>query len=142
MFYKFISEFLNILLDDDGLSDYFKEGRREYGLVQENRRRLNYSGEEYAMIFKDIFHHIKGRKLYLFGSGNYAERFREKYGEIYPVVGFLDNDENRQGMEVDGLPVLSPSVLKEMNPVEYKVLICIRNYMPVVRQLHRAGIHN
>ena len=142
LFYKFISEFLNILRDDDGLSDYFKEGRREYGLVQENRRRLNYSGEEYAMIFKDIFHHIKGRKLYLFGSGNYAERFREKYGEIYPVVGFLDNDENRQGMEVDGLPVLSPSVLKEMNPVEYKVLICIRNYMPVVRQLHRAGIPN
>ncbi len=142
LFYKFISHFLNILRADDGLSDYFKEGRRLYETVEENRRRLNYSGEEYTMIFKDIFHHIKGRKLYLFGSGKYAKYFREKYGDIYPVTGYLDNDESRQGTVVDGLPVLSPSALKGMNPVEYKVLICIRDYMPVVRQLHRAGIPN
>ncbi len=142
LFYKFISHFLNILRADDGLSDYFKEGRRLYETVEENRRRLNYSGEEYSMIFKDIFHHIKGRKLYLFGSGKYAKYFREKYGDIYPVTGYLDNDESRQGTVVDGLPVLSPSALKGMNPVEYKVLICIRDYMPVVRQLHRAGIPN
>ncbi len=142
LFYKFMSHFLNILRADDGLSDYFKEGRRLYETVEENRRRLNYSGEEYSMIFKDIFHHIKGRKLYLFGSGKYAKYFREKYGDIYPVTGYLDNDESRQGTVVDGLPVLSPSALKGMNPVEYKVLICIRDYMPVVRQLHRAGIPN
>lgn len=142
LFYKFISHFLNILRADDGLSDYFKEGRREYNTIQENRKRLNYSGDEYDMIFKDIFHHIRGRKLYLFGSGKYAKRFREKYGEIYPVTGYLDNNESRQGTEVDGLPVLSPAALKEMNPAEYKVLICIRDYMPVVRQLHRAGIPN
>lgn len=142
MFYKFISRFLDVLRDDDGLSDYFKEGRRYYETVEANRRRLNYSGEEYAMIFKDIFHHIKGRRLYLFGSGRFAKRFREKYGEVYPVAGYLDNDVSRQGTEVDGLPVLSPAALKEMNPAEYKVLICIRDYMPVVRQLHRAGIPN
>lgn len=142
LFYKFISHFLNVLRDDDGLSDYFKEGRREYGTIEDNRKRLNYSGEEYTMIFKDIFHHIKGRKLYLFGSGKYAKYFREKYGEIYPVTGYLDNDENRQGTEVDGIPVFAPDVLKKMNPVDYKVLICIQNYMPVVRQLHRMRIPN
>ncbi len=142
LFYKFISHFLNILRADDGLSDYFKEGRREYGTVAENRKRINYSGEEYTMIFKDIFHHIRGRKLYLFGSGKYAKRFLEKYGEIYPVAGYLDNNESRQGTEIDGIPVFAPAVLKEMNPVDYKVLICIRDYMPVVRQLHRAGIPN
>lgn len=142
LFYKFISHFLNVLRDDDGLSDYFKEGRREYGTIADNRKRLNYSGEEYTMIFKDIFHHIRGRKLYLFGSGKYAKYFREKYGDIYPLAGYLDNDESRQGTEVDGIPVFAPDVLKNMNPVDYKVLICIQNYMPVVRQLHRAGIPN
>lgn len=142
LFQKFIGRFLSILRGDDGLSDYFKEGRRDYGTVMENRKRLNYSGEEYAMIFQDIFHHIKGRRLYLFGSGKYAAYFREKYGEIYPVSGYLDNDKERQGTEVDGLPVLAPEALKEMNPVEYKILICIRSYMPVVRQLRRAGIPN
>ncbi|MCM1174194.1 MAG: adenylyltransferase/cytidyltransferase family protein [Blautia sp.] len=142
LYQKFIGHFLNILREDDGLSDYFKEGRREYEAVMENRRRMNYSEEEYPMIFKDIFHQTKGRRLYLFGSGRYAERFLEKYGSRYPVNGYLDNDEKRWGTEVNGLPVLAPAALKEMNPAEYKVIICIKNYMPVVNQLHRAGIPN
>lgn len=142
LYQKFISHFLNILREDDGLSDYFKEGRREYGTVQENRRRMNYSEEEYKMIFKDVFHHTKGRRLYLFGSGKYARQFREKYDAVYPISGYLDNDESRWGMEIDGLPVLAPRALLEMNPAEYKVIICIRNYLQVVKQLHRAGIPN
>lgn len=142
LYQKFISHFLNILREDDGLFDYFKEGRREYGKVMENRRRMNYSEEEYPMIFKDIFHQTKGRRLYLFGSGKYAGQFREKYGARYPVSGYLDNDERRWGTEIEGIPVLAPAALKEMNPAEYKVIICIKNYMPVVNQLHRAGIPN
>ncbi len=141
LFYQFIGIFLNILRDDDGLSDYFKEGRREAGVVLENRRRMNYSEEAYPLIFKDIFHHTIGRRLYLFGSGRYAKRFRERYRE-YPVSGYLDNDESRWGTEVDGLPVLPPAALREMNPAEYKVIVCVRNYGPIVKQLHRAGIPN
>ncbi len=142
LYHKFISRFLNILRGDDGLSDYFKEGRRDYGTVLDNRKRLNYSGEQYTMIFKDIFHHIRGRRLYLFGSGKYAQRFLEKYGQIYPITGYLDNDQNRWGTEIEGNPVLNPAILKQMNPVEYKVIVCISNYMPVVRQLRREGIPN
>ncbi len=139
---KFISYFLKVLRDDDGLSDYYKEGRRELETVLENRRRMNYNEEEYPMIFKDIFHHTKGRRLYLFGCGKYAEYFREKYGQTYPVSGYLDNDKTRWGTQVNGLPVLAPAVLKEMNPVEYKVIICIKNYMPIVQQLQKVKIPN
>ena len=142
LYHKFISRFLNELRGDDGLSDYFQEGRRDYGTVVENRKRINYSGETYAMIFKDIFHHTAGRKLYLFGSGRYAQRFLEKYGDRYPVEGYLDNDVKRQGTEKDGRMVLAPEALKEMNPAEYKVMICIRDYLPVVKQLRREGIPN
>ena len=142
LFQKFISCFLNVLRDDDGLSDYFKEGRREMGIIQENRKRMNYSEEEYPMIFKDIFHHAKGRRLYLFGSGRYAKRFRDKYGKMYPVSGYLDNDESRWGTETEGLPVLAPEALREMNPAEYKVIICIRNYLPVLKQLRQMKIPN
>lgn len=142
LYQKFIKRFLNTLREDDGLSDYFKEGRREGINVNENRRRMNYSEEEYRGIFKDIFHQTKGRKLYLFGAGRYAKRFIDKYGETYPVSGYLDNDESRWGTEVNGLPVLAPMALKEMNPAEYKVIICIRDYQPIVRQMHKAGIPN
>ncbi len=142
LYQKFIRFFLNVLRDDDGLSDYYKEGRREMGIIQENRRRMNYSQEEYPLIFRDIFHHTKGRRLYLFGSGRYAKRFREEYEETYPVSGYLDNDEARWGIAADGLPVLAPAALREMNPAEYKVIVCIRNYLPVVKQLKKMQIPN
>lgn len=142
LFQKFICSFLNTLRDDDNLSDYYKEGRREMGVIRENRRRMDYSEDEYPMIFRDIFHHTAGRRLYLFGSGRYAKRFRDKYGKAYPVSGYLDNDEARWGTEVDGLPVYAPAILKGMNPVEYKVIICIGNYMPVVKQLRGMQIPN
>ena len=142
LFGKFTWRFLNELRHDDGLSDYFREGRREYGTVMENRRRMNYSEEEYRLIFKDIFHHTRGRRLYLFGSGKYARRFRERYGSAYPAEGYLDNDRSRWGTMVDGLSVQGPHMLKGMNPAEYKVMVCIRDYAPVVRQLRRAGIPN
>lgn len=142
LYQKFIKLFLNTLREDDGLSDYFKEGRREGKKVVENRKRMNYSEEEYRTIFEDIFSQIKGRRLYLFGSGRWAKRFTDKYGALYSVSGYLDNDRSRQGTEVNGLPVMAPEALLKMNPAEYKVMICIRDYMPVVKQLHRAGIPN
>ncbi len=142
LFGKFTGRFLNELRHDDGLSDYFREGRRERGAVMENRKRMNYSEEEYGLIFKDIFHHAQGRRLYLFGSGKYARRFREKYEHAYPAAGYLDNDRSRWGTMTDGLMVHSPDMLKGMNPAEYKVMVCIRDYAPVVRQLRKAGIPN
>lgn len=142
LYQKFIKLFLNTLREDDGLSDYFKEGRREGKKVLENRKRMNYSEEEYRTIFEDIFSQIKGRRLYLFGSGRWAKRFTDQYGALYQVSGYLDNDKSRQGMEVNGLPVMAPEALLQMNPAEYKVMICIRDYMPVVKQMHRAGIPN
>ncbi len=139
---KFISAFLNELRRDDGLSDYVQEGRRKYETVLKNRGRMNYSEEEYTMIFKDIFCHMEGRRLYLFGSGKYAQKFRERYGKVYPVTGYLDNDKSRWGTQVDGVLVSAPVILKEMAPREYKVIVCIRDCMPVVKQLREMGIGN
>jgi cytidyltransferase-like protein len=142
LYQRFVSLFLARLRADDGLSDYYKEGRREYETVTENRRRLNYQAGSYEKIFRDIFHHTKGRRLYLFGSGKYARLFQERYGSLFPIAGCLDNDRTRQGKEAWGLPVCGPEILDTMNPAEYKVMVCIRDYMPVVKQLMRRGVPN
>ena len=142
LYQRFVGLFLARLRADDGLSNYYKEGRREYETVMENRRRLNYQAGNYEKIFCDIFHHTKGRRLYLFGSGKYARLFRERYGSVFSIAGYLDNDKERQGKETDGLPVYGPRELDRMNPAEYKVMVCIRDYMPVVKQLMQAGIPN
>lgn len=137
---QWVNRFLDTLRRDHELSDYFEAGRRDYGVVMKNRERMNYSEEEYTRIFKDIFRHAKGRKLYLFGSGKYARSFRETYGALYHVAGYLDNDETRWGTEIEGCVVYNPAVLEEMGPEEYKVIICIKNYLPVIRQLRGSGI--
>ncbi len=142
LYQRFVSLFLARLRADDGLSDYYKEGRRAYETVMENRRRLNYQAGSYEKIFRDIFHHTKGRRLYLFGAGKYARLFQERYGTLFPIAGCLDNDRERQGKEAWGLPVCGPEILDTMNPAAYKVMVCIRDYMPVVKQLMRRGIPN
>lgn len=138
----FIQNFLEELRGEEKLSDYFQAGRRTYETIINNRRRMNYSEEEYDEIFRDIFQRMEGCKLYLFGTGNYARRFCERYGGICQVNGYLDNDESRWGSEIEGIPVSAPSVLEGMGPEEYKVMVCIRDYEPVVRQLERAGVTN
>ncbi len=142
LYERWIDHFLNELRGDRELLDYFQNGRREYDTVLKNRERLNYSKEEYDRIFKDIFRHIKGRKLYLFGSGTYAKRFRERYGEAYPITGYLDNDKTHWGTMIDGVAVSAPAILEEINQEDYKVMICIKDYMPVVRQLRQNRIFN
>lgn len=137
-----VSDFLNELRGDDGMWDYFRRGRREYGAVMKNRERMNYSSEEHDRIFRDIFYHARGRRLYLFGCGRYAKRFRETYRDTYPAAGYLDNDERLQGRVIDGLLVSGPDLLLEMNPEELKVIICVKDYLPIVKQLRREGVHN
>ena len=56
-----------------------------------------------------------GRKLYLFGSGRYAQRFLEKYGDRYPVEGYLDNDVQ---IPVRGKPVPVKQFLPRKNAVQ------------------------
>jgi len=142
LFQKFISKFLETLRNDDGLSDYFKEGRRDYDTVMENRSRMDFPEGEYPLIFHDIFHHTKGRRLYLFGTGKFAGYFKEKYGEKYSVAGYFDNNESLWGSEIDGCPVLNPSALRKMNPAGYKIMICIKDYLPVLKQLKKMKIPN
>ena len=43
---------------------------------------------------------------------------------------------------MDGILISAPAILKEIKPEEYKVMICIKNYLPVVRQLQKEGIRN
>lgn len=142
LFYKFIWRFLGKLRNDEELSKYNKEHRRNAGIINTNRQRMNYSEEEYNHMFRDIFHHAEGRKIYLFGSGKFAEMFLSQFGGDFNVAGIVDNKEQKWGTQMGGIPVMSPEVLKTLDFAECKVIVCIKNYVPVIKQLKNMGIKN
>lgn len=139
---RFAGEFLNRLRNDTELASYYKVHRRDIGVINSNRQRMNYSENEYQRIFRDIFHNTEGRRVYLFGSGNFTKKFLSQFGNDCGITGILDNNRSKWGTQMEGLPISSPDILKELEAGEYKVIICIKNYIPVMKQLRELGVRD
>ncbi|KHM52428.1 hypothetical protein NZ47_04935 [Anaerovibrio lipolyticus] len=132
--------FLNKLLNRGELKAFYTKHRRNLAVINSNRQRMNYSADAYQKLFIDIFHHADSRKLLLFGSGLFAEKFMALYKNDYPVYKIIDNNSARWGGKMDGVEIVSPEILKELGQGEYKVIICIKNYTSVMKQLDKMGV--
>ena len=139
---KMDREFINGVRNDEFLRFYHSKFRVNPGQVFANRQRMNYSIGEYRKRFIDIFNNIENCKLILFGSGKFADKYMAIYSKDYPVYAVIDNNESRWGMNIGGVQIQSPDMLREIVDSEYKVLICIKNYTTIVRQLEQMGVTN
>lgn len=142
-FYSSFSHYyIDKLRNRKTLKNYRSGNSSQLDTIVQNRQRINYSQEDYEKLFVNIFEHADGRELYLFGSGNYARKFISEFGQDYPIKGLIDNNESKWGQQVEGIEVLSPSVLGGLEEGQYKIIICIRNYVAVMRQLDELGLKN
>lgn len=134
------NNFLIKLRKETELATYYETYRRNPEVVNANRQRMNYSEEEYQRKFVDIFRNLGDRKLILFGSGAFTKRFIAMYGKSYEIACILDNNEDRLGQRLDGYEIKSPEYLNQLSKEDYKVLICIKSYVSVAKQLESMGI--
>ncbi|SHK71483.1 cytidyltransferase-like domain-containing protein [Selenomonas ruminantium] len=135
-------EFLNDLRNLGKLHDVYAPHQRDLRQVYANRQRINYPEEEYQRLFVDIFAGLEDKKLVIFGSGLWAQQFMDGFGREHPVSMVVDNQKSRWGKDLRGIPIVSPDELRQWEPGSFKVLICIKGYQSVVRQLREMGIED
>jgi len=115
---------------------------RSWDVLAANRLRAAYPESEYQRYFVDIFAGLDQKKLVVFGTGNFAQRFMDGYASRYPVSLVVDNNPKKQGQKLRGVKVAAPEALRQWAPDTFKVLICVKGYLSIVRQLREMGIED
>lgn len=133
-------DFLKSLRKEIELQSYHDRVWAKRSCIRQNKSAMNESAADREKRYCDIFRGIEGKRLYLFGSGKYADRFLDMYGDDFPVHGMLDNDESRQGTKKRGIMIYSPDALRDMKPGTFKVMICMKSYGEAARQLQDMGV--
>ncbi|MCR4674758.1 MAG: adenylyltransferase/cytidyltransferase family protein [Lachnospiraceae bacterium] len=134
------AEFIVQLRNEKELHSYFDHVRRNPNMTHSNRQRMNYSTDEYQRIFVNIFENLEYKKVILFGTGRFAERFLELYGTDYSIAAVIDNNSSRHGEDFHGVKISGPEILEEYELGTYRVIVCIKNYLSVIQQLENLGI--
>ncbi len=135
-------DFLRKLRKEKELQNYHDRVRAKRAVVRRNKSEMNLSAAERESRFFNIFDRIEGKRLYLFGSGKYADRFLNMYGNDFPVYGFLDNAEEKTGTKKRGIEIYKPELLNSLKDGTYKVLICMKDHVSASRQLEWMGIRD
>lgn len=140
------SRFTETLRNQKELRSYYENKRIDGRILYTNREKINYSAKEYQRIFVDIFDGFDGtangkeKKLILFGSGRFTERFLFQFANDYEIYSIIDNNSAKWGTTMEGIPINPPDILKDIPADERHIIICIKGYNGVVNQLKNMGI--
>lgn len=134
--------FLRKLRKEDELREYHALHRRNRDVMKENRERMNFSKRQFDQLFVNVLDNADTKKLILFGSGAYTKDFLSLYRFDYPVYAIIDNNAEKWGQELSGIPIRSPECLKELPRDSYKVIICVKDYLPIMIQLDALGVQD
>lgn len=146
MWIRMSARFTDVLRNQKELRSYYERKRVNARTLYTNREKVNYSTKVYQRIFVDIFEGFdnagKEKKLILFGSGRFTEQFLFQFGNDYPIYSIIDNNSSKWGTLMNGVPINSPDILYDIPEKERHIIICIKGYSGVVKQLKSMGIED
>jgi cytidyltransferase-like protein len=140
LWYRMAWEFTAKLRNQRELRSFHEKYQRNLETIHTNRQRINYSDSEYQRIFVDIFQNADEKKIILFGSGNFTKRFLAQFKSQYKIYAIVDNNQNKWGSKLDDIEIMPPKIIKEIPKEKRRVIICIKNYVAIVQQLHQIGV--
>ena len=141
MWQRMSSRFTDVLRNQKPLRPYYENKRVDGRILYTNREKINYSAKQYQEIFVDIFEGFDdSKKLILFGSGRFTEKFLFQFADDYDIYSIIDNNSANWGTTMQGVPINSPDILKDIPERERHIIICIKGYNGVVNQLKDMGI--
>lgn len=141
------SRFTDTLRNQKSLEVYYRTRRCDKRNIYTNREMINYSAKDYKKIFIDIFEGLDddlsgNKKLILFGSGLFTQHFLNVFLNDYNIYSIIDNNKDKWGTDINGIPINSPDILKDIPAKERHIIICIKKYYGVVNQLKDMGIND
>ena len=81
-----------------------------------------------------------GKKLFMFGTGEGLREYQNRYLDVYPIMGAIDNDATKWGKELEGIRIYGPSELEKYDKDEVVILVTAMSYQGIVSQLQGLGI--
>lgn len=74
------------------------------------------------------------KKIFIFGAGGTGQRVEEIIKNKYEIIGYVDNDPTKWGIQIKEIKVYKPSVLTEIE-FDYIVLGTLMGYEEIQEQL-------
>lgn len=81
-----------------------------------------------------------GKKIILFGAGKMAENYMQAFGEKYPPLFLVDNNEKAWGIKRLGFEVKNPEAILEIPEEQRSVWICNMYYDAIGLQLDKMSV--
>ncbi|MCH5249317.1 MAG: hypothetical protein J1E98_05275 [Lachnospiraceae bacterium] len=78
-------------------------------------------------------------KAICFGAGYGGKQLYEAISEKYEVIAFVDNDINKQGKNLSGIPIYSPDRLRDME-YDYLIITAASGLESVKKQCEGLGV--
>lgn len=94
-----------------------------------------YSNDESSFVKRKL-----KKNLVLFGAGAYGAYTFRRLSDSYHIVAYIDNNPERKGTLMHGVPIISGDELSQYDMTDTDVVICIQNYKVIIPQLLSYGI--